>query len=115
MTPACASERRIAINAVAQAARLCRAVQSEIYAENLTKKDKSPVTVADFGSQAVVCRLLCDHFPGDPIVAEEDAADLRLNENAHLLESTLRQVQSLYSEADVDALCRWIDLGGLSK
>ena len=43
----------------------------------LAKKDKSPVTVADFGSQALICRALAEAFPDDPVIAEEDAVELR--------------------------------------
>ena len=47
---------------------------AEISPEVLAKKDKSPVTVADFGSQALICRALIESFPDDPVIAEEDAA-----------------------------------------
>jgi 3'-phosphoadenosine 5'-phosphosulfate (PAPS) 3'-phosphatase len=36
----------------------------------LEKGDKSPVTIADFGSQALVCQCLAAAFPDDVIVAE---------------------------------------------
>ena len=49
-------EREVAVEAVREAARLCRAVGAEISPEVLAKKDKSPVTVADFGSQALIAR-----------------------------------------------------------
>ena len=45
-----AEELRIAQQAVRQAAAVCRAVQSSITTESLDKKDKSPVTVADFAT-----------------------------------------------------------------
>ena len=43
----------------------------------LSKADRSPVTVADFGSQALICRALAEAFPDDPLIAEEDSAELR--------------------------------------
>ena len=46
-------ERGIAIEAVLQACRLCRAVQAELIPREAAKDDRSPVTVADFGAQAV--------------------------------------------------------------
>ena len=50
-------ELTAAIEAVRAASRVCRAVQARLVtAETLEKKDKSPVTVADFASQAVVCQ-----------------------------------------------------------
>ena len=71
------NELKIAIEAVEKACRLCREVQSSLVSEEtMSKKDKSPVTVADYGAQAVICRALNEAFPDDPIVAEEDTAEL---------------------------------------
>ncbi len=54
-----AEERRIAIEAVEKASFLCRIVQANLVAEaSMDKQDKSPVTVADFGAQAVVTHAL---------------------------------------------------------
>jgi 3'(2'), 5'-bisphosphate nucleotidase len=103
-------ERAVALAAVREAARLCRAVQVQISAEVLEKKDKSPVTVADFGSQALVCRALHDAFPDDPIIAEEDSAELRQNDA--LLERVVGHVQGQRPDADGAAVCQWIDYGG---
>jgi 3'(2'), 5'-bisphosphate nucleotidase len=103
-------ERAVALAAVREAARLCRAVQVQISAEVLEKKDKSPVTVADFGSQALVCRALHDAFPDDPIIAEEDSAELRNNDA--LLERVVGHVQGQRPDADGAAVCQWIDYGG---
>lgn len=72
------SELKIAVDAVRAASKVCRAVQANLVtAATLEKKDKSPVTVADFASQAVICRALKDAFPGVPVVGEEDSKDLR--------------------------------------
>ena len=61
------SELAAAVDAVRAAARVCRAVQARLVtAETLEKKDKSPVTVADFASQAIVCAKLwrpCARWP----------------------------------------------------
>jgi 3'(2'), 5'-bisphosphate nucleotidase len=109
-------EQAEAISAVRSAARLCRAVRSGIAPEVLDKKDKSPVTVADFGSQAVVCRALGRAFPDDPIIAEEDSAELRLPENAAILDQVVGQVRGLELETDTAPsamdICTWIDRGG---
>ena len=55
-------ELKAALEAVRQAAVACRSVQSSITTESLAKKDNSPVTVADYASQALVCRVLQQHF-----------------------------------------------------
>jgi 3'(2'), 5'-bisphosphate nucleotidase len=71
------TELKVAIEAVEKACRLCKDVQSSLVSEEtMTKKDKSPVTVADFGAQALICRAINEAFPDDPIVAEEDTAEL---------------------------------------
>ncbi|KAJ1722400.1 3'(2'),5'-bisphosphate nucleotidase [Coemansia erecta] len=78
MTAYLARERQVAIQAVEQASKLCQAVFNRLVTSStLTKKDKSPVTIADFGAQAVVNAILAQHFPEDPIVGEEDSKDLQ--------------------------------------
>jgi 3'(2'), 5'-bisphosphate nucleotidase len=78
-----ARELEIATAAVRQAARVCRAVQSNLVtAATIEKKDKSPVTVADYASQAVVCMALREAFPADRVVGEEAADALRGTEDA---------------------------------
>ena len=62
-------EREVAVEAVREAARLCVDVRKSLVGA-MEKEDRSPVTVADFGSQALVCRRLKSVFPNDPIVAE---------------------------------------------
>ena len=74
-------EREVAVEAVREAAQLCVDVRKSLVGA-MEKEDRSPVTVADFGSQALVCRRLKSVFPNDPIVAEEDASVLRGAEQA---------------------------------
>ena len=109
-----ARERDIAVVAVREAASLCQAVQAQLAPDVLAKKDRSPVTVADYGSQALVCRTLRAAFPDDPIMAEEDAAALRQPEHEALLSEVVRQVQRL-RPADRDATLDWIDEGSLDE
>lgn len=63
------------LQAVRQAAMLCREVQHgtfhSIDKENPAKNDKEPVTIADYGSQAIICRAIQTYFPDDAIIAEE--------------------------------------------
>ena len=75
------SELKAAIEAVHKASKLCIRVQSSLVSEEtVRKKDDSPVTVADFGAQAVICHELMKAFPDIPIVAEEDSSELRAEE-----------------------------------
>jgi len=87
-------ERRVAIEAVIKACSLCRAVQAaHLLGGVIDKEDKSPVTVADFGAQAVVSDHLAATFPHDPLVGEEDSGLLRQPENATIKETMLRHVR----------------------
>jgi len=110
-----ADETRTALAAVREAGRLCRAVQAEIDPGELAKQDRSPVTVADFGSQALICRALREAYPGDPIIGEEDSAILRDSAQAQMLACVAGQVGRLRPEADSQKVCDWIDLGSAKE
>jgi 3'(2'), 5'-bisphosphate nucleotidase len=99
--------------AVRAAAVSCRAVQERLVKpETLEKKDKSPVTVADFASQAIVCSMLAQRFPGDPVVGEENAAELREEAQAPLRDVVVERVRGeLETDASADQVLEWIDLG----
>jgi len=89
-------ERRVALEAVVKACRLCSAVQAAHLAGGVVdKEDKSPVTVADFGAQAVVSDHLAAVFPGIPLVGEEDSSLLRQPDNARLKEAVLKHVRMI--------------------
>ncbi|KAJ3355469.1 hypothetical protein HDU83_003447 [Entophlyctis luteolus] len=108
-------EAAVAVDAVLRASRLCQSVFNKLVKdETLTKEDKSPVTVADFGAQAIVNALLEKHFPEDPIVGEEDSRDLRAD--PAMRERVLQLVNSVQKdnespEMSAEELCRSIDLG----
>lgn len=104
-------EIRFTLHAVQVAAQLIRQVQAEMVSATLTKEDRSPVTVADYASQAVVARRLEDAFPNDPLVAEEDAAMLRSPEAGETLSRVSAYVARLMPDANPEAVCRWIDRG----
>lgn len=109
---ALATEMDTALAAVRQAGLLCRAVQAEIDLGALSKADKSPVTVADFGSQALICRALGEVFPNDPVIGEEDAAVLQEADNATMLARVVGHVAGHIAAADATQVCQWIDRGG---
>ena len=108
-------ELQTALTAVRQAAIVCRSVQSAITTESLAKKDKSPVTVADFASQAIVCRQLQLHFPEDPVIGEEGAAELRLPSGDEFLNRAVRECAAAGVAATAVEVCDWIDRGGASS
>lgn len=100
-----------AIDAVRRAAVICRAVQAGITRDAIEKKDKSPVTVADFASQAVICQALHAAFPDDPVIGEEDAAELRTAEMAPFLERIVAELASVGIRTAGGEVCDWIDRG----
>ncbi len=105
-------EKQIALQAVTEAAELCTAVRAEMVgAVALEKGDRSPVTVADFGSQALICRRLNEAFPQDIIVGEEDSRELQKPENALKLTQVTDYMRQLYPEATPQQVCVWIDRG----
>lgn len=105
------SEKNIAIQAVQAAAQLCEQVRREIVPEAIEKKDKSPVTVADFGAQALICRALSVAFPQDSVVGEEDAAELRTPAMAERLAQVTQYVQAVVPDATAEDVTGWIDHG----
>ncbi len=76
-----AKELEIAELAVQRAAILTKRVFHEKAKGTVSKDDKSPVTIGDFGAQALIISALKANFPADEIVAEEEAASLRTNDN----------------------------------
>lgn len=104
------NELGIALEAVRAACTLCQDVRSRLVSEDtLAKKDKSPVTVADFGAQAVVLEHLATAFPEIPCVGEEDAGALR--EHDALREQVLEAVQRVTPELDEARMLAAIDRG----
>lgn len=102
-----------AVAAVRAAAGVTRSVQAALVtADTLEKKDKSPVTVADFASQAVVCHLLGQAFPADPVVGEESAHALGQETNAALCEQVVRRASVVEGLNGRAAVLDAIDRGG---
>ncbi|MEL6149239.1 MAG: inositol monophosphatase family protein [Chloroflexota bacterium] len=58
------------IGATQQAATLCRTIQARGFNAS-SKDDDSPVTIADYGTQALICRAIQQHFPGEAVIGEE--------------------------------------------
>lgn len=108
-------ELKTGIKAVITAMRITTAVQGDLSKKDaITKADRSPVTIADFASQAVICRILKEAFPGLPIVAEENSNALKKPENETILQ---RILQYLNRDDEInqiikgDKLFESIDLG----
>ncbi len=102
--------------AVIEAMRITRTIQRAISSkDSITKSDRSPVTIADFTSQAVICRILKDHFPQISIVAEERADALRKPDNQDIVQKILQYIDG---DAGISKILNQgnlfdsIDLGG---
>lgn len=104
-------ELRVGLAAVRLAAQVCQKVQRQITLDKLDKQDKSPVTIADFASQAVVCRALAAAFPQDVVVGEEDSAELKTPENAGFLDRVCAELAAIGISGSTDEVCGWIDRG----
>lgn len=100
--------------AVYEACEVCRAVQRDLDDVRLmTKDDRSPVTVADFASQAVVAHRLRETLGGAPhIVAEEDSKALRRDDHAAHLKKVVEAVRLVWPDATEADVIEAIDLGG---
>jgi 3'(2'), 5'-bisphosphate nucleotidase len=70
-------ELKVAELAVQRAAVLTKKVFKEKAKGTLSKDDKSPVTIGDFGAQALIIQAIKKNFPDDEIVGEEEASSLR--------------------------------------
>ncbi|KAK5108444.1 hypothetical protein LTR62_008331 [Meristemomyces frigidus] len=84
-------ELNVALLAVQRATLLTKSVFHNHAKGTLNKSDASPVTIGDFGAQALIIAALQHNFPDDEIVAEEEAKDLR--ENSHVRETVWNLVQ----------------------
>lgn len=106
-----AREAEFARLAVLEAADCCRRVQQEMVVRALEKSDRSPVTVADFASQALVASSLAESFPADPLVAEEDSAALRGQEGRQLRATVHSHVSQRRPGGSEKQILQWIDRG----
>ena len=100
------------MSAVFRAAQLCQQVQADmVNTDALEKADRSPVTMADFGSQALICQAIAEAFPEDAIVAEEDSQALQ--ETPQLMQRVTGYVDRFAAAIpSTQTVCDWIDRGG---
>jgi len=110
-----AAECRLALAAVREAARLCQRVQAREDRGVITKADGSPVTIADFAAQALLCRAIVETYPADPIMAEERAAALFEPGAEKLAARMVAEIQHTRPGVDLDQIAAWIDRGSLAE
>nr|DAD39863.1 TPA_asm: hypothetical protein HUJ06_014186 [Nelumbo nucifera] len=93
-------ELAAAKKAASLAARLCQKVQRALLQSDVqSKSDRSPVTVADYGSQALVSFVLERELPSGSflLVAEEDSGDLRKDDAKETLQRITKLVNDTIS------------------
>lgn len=98
-------ELEIAVRAVHMSCLLCQRVQENLLSESSehvhSKEDDSPVTIADWGVQAIVSWVLSEAFGNENvcIVAEEDVEALSKASSVGLLEAVVRTVNECLADA----------------
>lgn len=104
------------LQAVRQAHVLCREVQHN-YLHSLDKfstdkQDTEPVTIADYGSQALIGRVLQQHFPQDAVLAEEAGSQFLELTNEAQQATIMNLLSSLLDETvSQEMLVSWLDQG----
>ena len=106
-------ELAAAVAAVRQASTVCASVQGRLVSgDTLTKGDDSPVTVADFAAQAVVCAALTDALGDVDVVGEEVASDLTDDAQTNLRNGVVEIVSNSFGRSiDVEQVLSWIAVG----
>lgn len=99
------------VNAVKQAAQLCRTIQAD-GVQSHAKGDESPVTTADYGGQALIGRALAAHFPNDTVIAEEGGAAYKQLVSADGRGAMPSKLEAVLGEpvSTADVLA-WLDYG----
>ena len=111
MKPDLKKKLDIGLSAVQQAAQLVKKIQKEISMNAIDKLDRSPVTVADFASQAVISHILRDSLGDICLVGEEDSNTLRNERSKNSLDLVSFYVNTIFPNTHVDTICDWIDFG----
>jgi 3'(2'), 5'-bisphosphate nucleotidase len=98
--------------AVAEASFVCRQVQRALdQVRAITKDDKSPVTVADYASQAIVARRLKSALGHVHLVGEEGTSTLRALESQPHRDATLAAVREVWPDCSENEMLDAIDTG----
>jgi 3'(2'), 5'-bisphosphate nucleotidase len=104
------------IEAVRQALALCRDVQMtslrSVDKFSNDKQDTEPVTLADYGSQAIIGRTLQQHFPDDAVLSEEAGSQfLELTTEAQKAEIINYLTHILDVNVNQTEIVKWLDFG----
>ena len=99
------------MTALRQATVLCREVQAK-YLSSSEKAGREPVTIADYGSQAIICRAISQAFPDDAVIAEEQGRQfLELVPPPQRAQVIALIAAVLGESVTEEAVVRWLDHG----
>ncbi|XP_060191838.1 putative PAP-specific phosphatase, mitochondrial isoform X1 [Lycium barbarum] len=108
-------ELEAAVDVVERACRLCIDVKSLLFSNDdriIEKNDQTPVTIADFGVQALVSLEMNRLFPSIPLVAEEDSSFLRSTNLVGSVVDVVANKATFRDEVTEDNVLKAIDRGG---
>lgn len=107
------SLRDLACRVVEDACRLCTTISADMQTTDThVKDDCSPVTIADFGVQALIARKLLHAAPHMALVGEENADALRTSSAAHMASRICTYLTASGDDAwNTAMLCDMIDHG----
>ena len=115
MNPSLSDLLAVARRAARAASVVCLGVLAEApdAPEAMAKLGKEPVTVADYGSQAVILAAVAAAFPGHRVIAEEGAAHFAQHAGEAGAEQIVRLVgRALGRRVTLDQVLGWIDHRG---
>jgi 3'(2'), 5'-bisphosphate nucleotidase len=102
--------------AVRQALILCRKIQMKSILSldkfNTDKQDSEPVTIADYGAQALIGRAIGKHFPDDAVLSEEAGSQfLELTSDTQKAEIINYLTNILDVNVTQEDIVSWLDAG----
>lgn len=107
-------ERQTAVQAARLAARLCMAIREEMLKDHayMEKAGREPVTIADFGAQAIILQHVASQFMEDATLAEERTDDFaRLAGEAEQQRIVQHVSAVLERDVQLDEIAGWLDFG----
>lgn len=107
-------ERTTARDAARLAGKLCLAIREEMLNEmgSMEKAGREPVTIADYGAQAIVMQHIASVFAADGSLAEEKGSDFsRLTTDEQQLRITRHVGGLLGREVTAEEIKDWLDTG----
>jgi 3'(2'), 5'-bisphosphate nucleotidase len=104
------------IDAVRDAVTLCRTIQAQavqgINKFSHAKGSSEPVTIADYGAQALIGRTLMQHFPEDAVISEESGQQFASLVSPERQQTVVAALHELLKESvTVEQVVQWLDFG----